>query len=77
MTGLKDRLPASDRTVALRGPDGVALFELDALYAAAGAALILMKAPRLAAVAAVAALLRDMSITLDSPEAVGESAAGD
>jgi hypothetical protein len=77
MTGMKDRLPGSDLTVTLRDPDGAAIFQLEALYAAAGAALIVMKAPRLAAAAAVGALLRGMSITLDAPQGAAAEGAGE
>ncbi len=65
MTGFKDRLPATDRTATLRNSAGDAVFELDVLYAAAATALVVMKAPRLVAAAAVGALMRGMSITID------------
>ena len=67
MTGFKDRLPATNRIVTLRGQDGNAVVELNALSAAAVGALVLLKAPRLAAIGAVAALMRGMSITIDGP----------
>lgn len=67
MTGFKDRLPATDRVVTLRDPDGNAVVELNALSAAAAGALVLLKAPRLVAIGAVAALMRGMSITIDGP----------
>lgn len=73
MTDFKDRLACGDRVVTLRDREGAALFELDARYALAAAVLTVAKFPRIAAAAALGALVRGMSITVEpSP---GEDAA--
>ncbi len=57
--------PALSRTLTLRSPGGDPVLRIGALPAAVGAALALIFAPRLTALAALAALLRRMSLTID------------
>jgi len=64
MTEARLTLP---RTVTLLSPSGEPVLTVGALPAAAVAAAALALAPRLTAVAALAALVRRMSLSLDSP----------
>lgn len=72
MTGFKDRIASGDRVVTVRDRDGTALFELDARYAAAITVLVVARFPRVAAIAALGALTRGVSITVDAAEAPAE-----
>lgn len=53
-------------TVSLRSPSGEAVVRVGVLPAAVGAALALALVPRLTALATLAALLRRMSLSIDS-----------
>jgi hypothetical protein len=74
MTGFRDRLRTTDRTLVLSDPDGAVVFELDILYAAAGGAAAVLMAPRITAIAALAALLRGMSVTVSPAPAPAQDA---
>ena len=63
---MTDAAPTPRRTVTLRSPSGKPVLTLPALPAAAAVAAALALAPRLTATAALAALLRKMSLSIDA-----------
>ncbi len=58
---------AMERTVTIGGPNGSPAVKLKLLHAAAGAAAGVVLAPRATAVAAIAAMLRGVTVTIDAP----------
>jgi len=58
---------ASARVVTIRAADGHPLIKAKLLHAAAVAAVGVIAAPRFTAVAAVSALLRGITVTVDQP----------
>ena len=62
---MTDTLPALSRTVTLRSSSGGQVVRVGVVPAAVGAAVALAFAPRLTALAAFAALLRRMSLSID------------
>jgi len=65
MSGIIHGITDDDRAVTLRNGDGSPMFEIPILYGVAAGALAVLVAPRVTAVAAIAALVRGMSITID------------
>lgn len=59
---------AMERTVTIGGPDGSPAVSLRLLHAAAAAAAGVIIAPRATAAAAIAAMVKGYTITIDSPE---------
>lgn len=62
---MTDTSPALSRTLTLRSPSGDAVLRVGVLPAALGTAAALAFVPRLTALAALAALLRRMSLSID------------
>jgi hypothetical protein len=60
-----DTATIKERNVSLRNPDGEAVVTFGLLPAAAAAAAALILVPRLTAVAAIVALFRRMSLSID------------
>jgi hypothetical protein len=61
---------ARERTVTIGGPNGSPAVKVKLLHAAAAAAAGILFAPRATAVAAIAGLLRGVTVTVDAaPEA--------
>jgi len=71
---MTDPAAAPRRTVTLRSPSGKPLLTLRAVPAALAAAAALVVAPRLTAVAALAALARKMTLTIEAPESAAPPA---
>jgi hypothetical protein len=65
MSGIIHGITDDGRAVTLRNGDGSAVFEIPILYGVTAGALAVLVAPRITAVAATAALVRGMSITVD------------
>lgn len=67
----------TSRTITVRAPDGHTLAQTKALHVAAAGVAAIVFAPRLAAAAAVGALLSGVTLSVDTdPTAVPEGAAG-
>ncbi len=62
---MTDTRPILSRTFTLRSPSGGPIVRIGVLPAAVGAAVALAFVPRLTALAALAALLRRMSLSID------------
>lgn len=62
---MTDTRPILSRALTLRSPSGGPIVRVGVLPAAAGAAVALAFVPRLTALAALAALLRRMSLSID------------
>lgn len=58
---------AMERTVTIGGPNGSPAVQLKLLHAAAGAAAGVILAPRATAAAAIAAMIRGVTVTIDAP----------
>ncbi|MEE8498122.1 MAG: hypothetical protein V3S62_06290 [Acidimicrobiia bacterium] len=58
---------AMERTVTIGGPDGSPAVKLKLIHAAAAAAAGVVLAPRLTAIAAIAAMIKGVTVTIDSP----------
>lgn len=67
MNGFTDRLTDVERSVTLRNGDGSPVFAIPAVYGIAAGVVAVLVAPRATAIAAIAALTRHMSITVDRP----------
>ena len=72
---MPDAAPTLRRTVTLYGPSGKPVITVPVLPAAAAVAAALALAPRITALAALAALLRRMSLSLNGGEPAGPPAA--
>lgn len=59
---------AMERTVTIGGPNGAPAVKLRLLHAAAAAAAGVILAPRATAVAAVVAMLKGVTVSIDAPE---------
>jgi len=57
----------TERTITIGGPDGSPAVKLKLLHAAAAAAAGIILAPRATAIAAIAAMLRGVTVTVDAP----------
>ena len=57
---------ASDRTVSINGPDGQPMVRLQLIHAAGLAAAGILMAPRLTAAAAVGALFKGVSLSVEA-----------
>ena len=58
---------AMARTVTIGGPDGSPAVKLRLLHAAAAAAAGVVLAPRLTAAAAIAAMIKGVTVTIETP----------
>ncbi|MEE8498157.1 MAG: hypothetical protein V3S62_06465 [Acidimicrobiia bacterium] len=58
---------AMQRTVTIGGPDGSPAVKLKLLHAAAAAAAGVILAPRLTAAAAIGAMIKGVTVTIDAP----------
>ncbi len=58
---------AMERTVTIGGPDGSPAVKLKLIHAAAAAAAGVVLAPRLTAIAAIAAMIKGVTVTIDAP----------
>ncbi len=58
---------AMERTVTIGGPDGSPAVKLKLIHAAAAAAAGVVLAPRLTAIAAIAAMNKGVTVTIDAP----------
>ncbi len=56
-----------ERTVTIGGPNGSPAVKLKLLHAAAAAAAGVVIAPRVTAAAAVAAMIKGVTVTIDTP----------
>ena len=58
---------AMERTVTIGGPNGSPAVKLKLLHAAAAAAAGVVLAPRVTAAAAIAAMIKGVTVTIDAP----------
>jgi len=58
---------AKERTVTIGGPNGSPAVKLKLLHAGAAVAAGVMLAPRATAIAAVAAMIKGVTVTIDAP----------